>query len=165
MNIIYLEHYKENTELGLDAIAPLEVTDPDSAGIDLRAAIANDVVIAPGQSVIIPTGVKIHIGSHPLHRNFTDMGIYGLIAPRSGMGFKYFVRLANTVGIIDANYQGEIMVKIRNEGDELIQIGRGDRFCQLIFQTYVKNVKFTEVEAFDEDTTRGDNGFGSSGVK
>ncbi len=165
MKIIYLPHYKENKELGLEAIEPLAVKDPDDAGIDLRAAITETLRLGPGQTKVIPTGVKIHIGSHPIHKLYTDLGVYGMVAPRSGMGFKYFVRLANTVGIIDANYQGEIMVKLRNEGEESVVIERGDRFCQLIFQTYVKGVTFDEVEDFEEETDRSARGFGGSGVK
>lgn len=165
MKIIYLPHYKENAELGLDAIEPIGVKDPDDAGIDLRAAIEESIELQPGDSVVIPSGVKIHIGSHPIHRQYTDLGVYGAIAPRSGLGFKHFLRLANTIGIIDANYQGEIMIKIRNEGDDVLRIERGDRICQLIFHTYVKNVQFEEVDDFDEETDRGARGFGGSGVK
>ncbi|AGN30072.1 deoxyuridine 5'-triphosphate nucleotidohydrolase [Vibrio phage nt-1] len=203
MKIIYLPHYKENKELGLEAIDKLSVKDPDDAGIDLRAAIRGTLVLNPGESYVIPSGVKIHIGSHDLHkknivlsklesffdrtlralsnrndvqplfdvvsnilkRDKDEIGVYGAIAPRSGLGFKHFLRLANTIGIIDANYQGEIMIKIRNEGDDVLTIERGDRICQLIFHTYVKNVTFEEVEDFDEETERGEGGFGRSGVK
>ncbi len=165
MQLIYLPHYKENKELGLDAIEPLKVTDPDNAGIDLRAAIDSRVELAPGESAVIPTGVKIDITSHSLHNHFTDVGVYGMAAPRSGMGFKHFVRLANTIGIIDANYQGEIMIKLRNEGENIVTIERGDRFCQLIFQLYVKGVSFEEVEEFETESERGATGFGNSGVK
>ncbi|QIW90415.1 UNVERIFIED_ORG: hypothetical protein GCAPEGMB_00068 [Vibrio phage V07] len=192
MKIIYLPHYKENKELGLKAIEPIGVKDPDDAGIDLRAAIEESIELQPGDSVVIPSGVKIHIGSHPIHTNHVELsmfkrilrtlwnrnveefperqmideiGVYGAIAPRSGLGFKHFLRLANTIGIIDANYQGEIMIKIRNEGDDVLHIERGDRICQLIFHTYVKNVQFEEVDDFDEETDRGARGFGGSGVK
>ncbi|CAL9960790.1 dUTPase [Vibrio phage K567] len=165
MKIVYLPHYKANEELGLEAIEPLKVTDPDNAGVDMRAAITDRIELAPGEDAVIPTGVKIHIGSHHLHSSFTDAGVYGMAAPRSGMGFKYYVRLANTLGIIDANYQGEIMIKMRNEGDHTVTIERGDRFCQLIFQLYVKGVEFEAVDEFDEETERGDGGFGKSGVK
>lgn len=88
-----------------------------------------------------------------------------MAAPRSGMGFKHFVRLANTIGIIDANYQGEIMIKLRNEGENIVTIERGDRFCQLIFQLYVKGVTFEEVDRFETESERGATGFGNSGVK
>ncbi|AJT61082.1 dUTPase [Vibrio phage ValKK3] len=194
MKIIYLPHYKENKELGLKAIEPIGVKDPDDAGIDLRAAIEESIELQPGDSVVIPSGVKIHIGSHSIHQNNVNLsntfeafrrimryfahknsfgfphyadeiGVYGAIAPRSGLGFKHFLRLANTIGIIDANYQGEIMIKIRNEGDDVLHIERGDRICQLIFHTYVKNVQFEEVDTFDKKTDRGARGFGGSGVK
>lgn len=166
MKIIYLEHYKAIEELGLEAIPPLVINDADDAGIDLRAAIHESILLNPGNEVIIPTGVKMHIGSHPIHKMYTDLGVYGMIAPRSGLGFKHYIRLANTVGIIDANYQGEIMLKVRNESaDSSLLIERGDRVCQLILQTYAKGTEFDVVDSFDEETERGDGGFGHSGVK
>ena len=154
MKYIKLAHYPKN-------ITPLEVQSKDNAGIDLVSAEL-EVTLQPGQSHIFKTGLKVHIGSSPLHDNSSMFGLYGMIVPRSGMGFKHFVRLANTVGIIDANYQGEIMVKLRNESDDsTLTINNGDRMCQMIFVPYVIPT-FEEVESFDE-SDRGENGFGSSG--
>lgn len=164
MKIIYLEHYKENRELGLDAIPELSVKDIDDAGIDLRAAITEPVVLAPGDDIVINSGVKMHIGSHPIHNYSPYAGIYGAIVPRSGLGFKHYVRLANTMGIIDSNYLGEILIKIRNEGQDNLTINRGDRICQLIFHVYVKGVTFDVVDEFDIETERGEGGIGHSGV-
>ena len=165
MDIIYLEHYKGNEKLGIEAIPPIGVVDSDDAGIDLRAAISHTINLDPGESVVIPSGIKLHIGSHTLHNIYSDIGIYGAIVPRSGLGFKHFLRLANTIGIIDAGFQNEIMIKIRNEGDERLSINRGDRICQMVFHFYVKNVEFNEVDNFGTDTTRSLSGIGSSGVR
>lgn len=156
MKIIYLPHY--------DGIEKLSVKDKDDAGIDLRAAIDETITLKAGAFTVIPTGIKLHIGSDNIHRLYTDIGVYGAIMPRSGLGFKHFVRLANTVGVIDANYQGEIMIKVRNEGYDTLTIERGDRICQMVFHIYRKDVQFEEVESFDEETQRGEGGFGSSGV-
>lgn len=162
MELIYLPHY--------EGIEPIEVKDADDAGIDLRAAIDETVTLQAGEDVIIPTGVCIHIGSHVAHNTQMadgwSMGVYGAIAPRSGLGFKHYLRLANTLGIIDAGYQGEIMVKVRNESESTpLTISRGDRICQLIFQTYLKGVAFKKVDVFTNDAERGAGGFGSTGVK
>ncbi|AUR85787.1 dUTPase [Vibrio phage 1.081.O._10N.286.52.C2] len=165
MKLIYLPHYKENKHNELqDFIPPLKNMDIDDAGIDMRAAIIGDIKLAPGEDAVIPSGVKIHIGSDETHNAFVQMGLYGCILPRSGLGFKHYLRLANTAGVIDANYQGEIMIKIRNEGDDTLHIARGDRICQIIFQYYRKGVQFNVVDKFDDETARGAKGFGASGV-
>jgi len=154
MDITYLPHY--------EGIEKLTIKDLDDAGIDLRSAAECDIVLAPNESCVIPLGVCIHIGSEDsgLGDNY---GLYGMIAPRSGYG-SLFLRLANTVGIIDAGYTGEIKAFVRNEGLLPITIDRGDRFCQIIFQPYLKGVKFNEVESL-ETTNREGSGFGDSGVK
>jgi len=85
-----------------------------------------------------------------------------MIVPRSGLGFKHYTRLANTAGVIDSEYKGEIMVKIRNEGDSDLTIKRGERMCQMIFTPYLKQVNLQPVNEFDGEDTRG-AGFGSSG--
>lgn len=154
MEIIVLDHY-EDIELP-------EVKDIEDAGVDLRAAIAETVVLQPGDDVVIPSGLKFHIGSENVpHDSF---GIFGAVHPRSGLGFKHYVRLANTTGIIDAGYQGEILIKVRNEGSKELEIRRGDRICQMIFTLYLKDVKFNVVDSFSNGSNRGDNGKGSTGV-
>lgn len=163
MELIKLPHYE-----GLDL--PY-VKDEDDAGIDLRAAQEDTVVLAPSEDYVFPTGLKIHIGSHEAH-TFSEynplipkVGIYGCILPRSGLGFKHYTRLANTAGVIDAGYTNEIMVKVRNEGTKPLEVKRGARICQMVFHLYVKGVEFKEVEEFTAETTRGENGFGDSGVQ
>ena len=168
MELIKLPHYGD---------LPLPVQEQDNAGVDLRAARIpmddhpdgeiNSIVLQPGDEVLVHSGLKIHIGSTYAHGHLVhNIGIYGLIVPRSGLGFKHYVRLANTAGVIDANYQGEIMIKIRNEStNKPLEIERGDRLCQMIFQPYLTNVKFDLVDEFSRDSSRGENGFGSSGVK
>lgn len=172
MDIIYLDHYKENEAKGLKAIEELAVKDIDDAGLDMRAAIEESITLGPGEEALIPSGVKIHIGSHSAHgmiENATEgwsTGIYGCVLPRSGLGFKHYVRLANTAGVIDAGYQNEIMIKLRNESvDSTLTIERGDRICQMVFHLYIRGVKLNKVDVFSDGTERGDKGFGDSGVK
>jgi len=153
MKYIQLDHY------------PFEYTvnfgDESDAGMDLRSAAAYDIQLKPGEDYVFPTGLKIHIASDetPLPEHF---GLFGMIVPRSGLGFKHYTRLANTAGIIDSEYKGEIMVKIRNEGDSDLTIKRGERMCQMIFTPYLKRVNLQPVNEFDGEDTRG-AGFGSSG--
>lgn len=174
MEIIYLDHYTAESEyykqLELLPIPELQVFDEDDAGVDMRAAIEDTITLQPGESVVIPSGVKMFIGSHPAHRLIKsddgwDTGVYGCILPRSGLGFKHFVRLANTAGVIDAGFQDEIMIKVRNEGDDVLTIERGDRICQIIFHIYIKGIQFNVVDEFSNETNRGTSGFGDSGVK
>lgn len=152
-----------------------------AAGIDLRAAISYPITLQPGEDIVIPSGLKIHIGSKDIdyanvhddvggrtetYAYFGDMfNVYGMVVPRSGLGCKHYVRLANTAGIIDADYQGEIFIKIRNEGTIPLTVSRGDRICQMVFNVCLKPFKFEEVEDFEVMTKRGEMGFGSSGVK
>ena len=157
MEIITLPHYE-----GLE----LPVSSKDNAGVDLRAAFEGEpVTLEPGEDVVIPSGLKVHIGSAKLHSHFIEIGLYGAIMPRSGLGFKHYVRLANTTGVIDAGYLGEIMIKIRNEGHDKLTITRGDRICQMVFQLYMKDPTFKVVPEFTATTDRGESGFGDSGVK
>ncbi len=167
MEIIYLDHYKGVNDFEhLELIEPLKVVDEDDAGVDMRAAIEDSVTLEPQEDVVIPSGVKIHIGSEDIPFNLEDyFGLVGEIAPRSGLGFKHYLRLANTIGEIDANYMGEILIKVRNEGTTPLTISRGDRVCQIIFKLYKKNVQFNEVTEFTAQTNRGEKGFGASGVK
>lgn len=157
IELITLPHY--------DGLELPKFESTDAAGVDIRAAHAEDVILQPGESMVIPSGLKMHIGSHHMHSMFVELGVYGEIVPRSGLGFKHFVRLANTVGVIDADYQGEIFIKLRNEGDERITVKRGDRICQMIFKPYFKGIQFDVVPEFSETTDRGAKGIGSSGVK
>jgi len=121
-------------------------------GWDLRSNNP-DIIIEPGQKVKIYTGVKMEI---PVRH-------VGMIAPRSGLGSKFRLGLANTVGIIDSDYRGEIMVFLVNDGDEPVPIKQYDRFCQLMIIP-VRIDTFRIVDQL-QGTERGEGGFGSSGVE
>ena len=122
------------------------------AGYDLRSNNENFKLL-PGAKIKVHTGVKVAIP--PRHA--------GMIFPRSGLGTKFDVRLANTVGIIDAEYRGEIVVWLVNNGNTEIEIKKYDRFCQLI----IVNILIDNLRIVDEldKTTRGEGGFGHTGIQ
>jgi dUTP pyrophosphatase len=124
-----------------------------SAAMDLRAAPAEAVTLAPGESVLIPTGLAIHIG---------DPGWCALILPRSGLGHKHGLVLGNLTGLIDADYQGPLMISCWNRGGEPFTIQPGDRIAQLMVVP-VARVAWRVVEDF-APSERGAGGFGSTGV-
>lgn len=127
-----------------------------SAAVDLRAALDEDetVTIAPGARALIPTGISIS----PETRD-----VVAVIAGRSGLGVKKGVTLANSIGIIDSDYRGEIQVCLINRGDEPFEVQRGDRIAQMMFLP-VLSACFLPVSELDE-TERGAGGFGHTGVK
>jgi dUTP pyrophosphatase len=125
---------------------------PGSAGLDLRAMLEKDTVIKPGETVLIPTGLSVYIG---------DPGLAALILPRSGLGHKHGIVLGNLVGLIDSDYQGELMVSCWNRGQTAFNIAVGERIAQLVLVPVVQ-AHFEVVEAFDE-SQRGAGGFGHSG--
>lgn len=124
----------------------------DSAGLDLRACVEQTQVIMPGETQLIPTGISIYIG---------DPHIAAVILPRSGLGHKHGIVLGNLVGLIDADYQGPLMVSCWNRGQNAYKIEPGDRIAQLVFLPIVRT-QFELVESF-ESTVRGASGFGHSG--
>lgn len=125
---------------------------PGSAGLDLRAAIAEDLVIAPGQTVLVKTGLAIHLA---------DPGFAAVILPRSGLGHKHGIVLGNLVGLIDSDYQGELMVSTWNRGSEPFTLKPMERLAQLVIVPVVQ-ASFNLVEEFPE-SERGAGGFGSTG--
>ncbi|MEK8078450.1 dUTP diphosphatase [Pseudomonas sp. XK-1] len=125
---------------------------PGSAGLDLRAMLKQELVLEPGQTVLIPTGLSIYIG---------DPGLAAMILPRSGLGHKHGIVLGNLVGLIDSDYQGELMVSCWNRGQSAFTIAIGERIAQLILVPVVQ-AHFQLVEQFDE-SERGAGGFGHSG--
>ncbi|NII10592.1 dUTP diphosphatase [Oleiagrimonas sp. C23AA] len=136
-----------------DSIAlPAYATD-GSAAMDLRAAPEAALTLAPGESALIPSGVAIHIG---------DPDWCALLLPRSGLGHKHGLVLGNLVGLIDADYQGPLMISCWNRGQASYTIEPGDRIAQLMFVP-VSQARFKVVDTF-APTTRGDGGFGSTGV-
>ena len=125
---------------------------PGSAGLDLRACIDEPITIEAGQTVLIPTGLAIHIG---------DPSYAAMILPRSGMGHKNGIVLGNLVGLIDSDYQGQLMVSTWNRGQSAFTLNPMERLAQLIIVP-VLQVGFNVVEEFG-DSERGVGGFGSTG--
>ena len=125
---------------------------PGSAGLDLRAMLKEQIVLEPGQTVLIPTGLSIYIG---------DPGLAAMILPRSGLGHKHGIVLGNLVGLIDSDYQGELMVSCWNRGNSAFNIAVGERLAQLVLVPVVQ-AHFELVSEFDE-SQRGSGGFGHSG--
>ena len=125
---------------------------PGSAGLDLRACIDAPITIEPGQTVLIPTGLAIYLG---------DPGYAAMILPRSGMGHKNGIVLGNLVGLIDSDYQGQLMVSTWNRGQHAFTLNPMERLAQLIIVP-VLQVGFNVVEEFG-DSERGAGGFGSTG--
>jgi len=125
---------------------------PGSAGMDLRACIDAPLVLAPGHTELVPTGVSIHIG---------DPGLAAVILPRSGLGHKHGIVLGNLVGLIDSDYQGPLMVSCWNRGREPFTLHPLDRLAQLVIVPVVQ-VHFEVVESFEE-SARAAGGFGSTG--
>lgn len=127
---------------------------PGSAGMDLRAMLPEQFrIIAPGETVLIPTGIAIHIG---------DPGICATILPRSGLGHKHGIVLGNLVGLIDSDYQGPLMVSLWNRSDAPFTVNAGDRIAQLVFLPVIQ-AEFRLVDSFEE-TSRGQGGFGHTGT-
>ena len=137
--------------LGRDFPLP-EYATPGSAGLDLRAMLQQDTVLEPGQTLLIPTGLAIHIA---------DPTLAALILPRSGLGHKHGIVLGNQVGLIDSDYQGELMVSCWNRGQSAFSIAVGERIAQLMLMPVVQ-ARFELVDNFDS-SDRGAGGFGHSG--
>jgi len=125
---------------------------PGSAGMDLRACIDAPFTLMPGQTELVPTGVAIHIG---------DSGLAALILPRSGLGHKHGIVLGNLVGLIDSDYQGQLMVSCWNRGAAAFELKPMERLAQLVLVPVVI-ASFAETEDF-AISERGSGGFGSSG--
>jgi dUTP pyrophosphatase len=125
---------------------------PGSAGLDLRACLDAAVVLEPGQTTLIPTGLSIHIA---------DPTLAAIILPRSGLGHKHGIVLGNLVGLIDSDYQGPLMVSCWNRGASEFTIQPMERIAQLVIVPVVQ-AKFRVVDSFDS-SHRGAGGFGSTG--
>jgi dUTP pyrophosphatase len=123
-----------------------------SAGVDLRACLDAPLTLAPGSTHLVSTGLALHIG---------DPGYAAMILPRSGLGHKHGIVLGNLVGLIDADYQGPLMVSCWNRSDTAFTLQPFDRLAQLIIVP-VLQPEFVVVESFEE-SARGEGGFGSSG--
>ncbi|SAK62342.1 deoxyuridine 5'-triphosphate nucleotidohydrolase [Caballeronia arationis] len=123
-----------------------------SAGLDLRACIDAPLILAPGQTALVPTGLAIHLG---------DPGYAAMILPRSGLGHKYGVVLGNLVGLIDSDYQGQLMISTWNRGDTAFTLNPMERLAQMVIVPVVQ-AELNIVGDF-EASDRGAGGFGSTG--
>ncbi|WP_019341214.1 dUTP diphosphatase [Stutzerimonas stutzeri] len=137
--------------LGTDFPLP-EYATSGSAGLDLRAMLPADTTLEPGQTLLIPTGLSIHIA---------DPSLAALVLPRSGLGHKHGIVLGNLVGLIDSDYQGELMVSCWNRGQTSFNIAVGERIAQLMLVPVIQ-AQFELVSEFDS-SDRGAGGFGHSG--
>jgi len=123
-----------------------------SAGVDLRACLDQPVTVGPGETILIPTGMAIHIG---------DPSLAAVLLPRSGLGHKHGIVLGNLVGLIDSDYQGQVFVSCWNRSAEPFIVQPGERIAQMVLVPVVQ-ARFEVVEDFDE-SQRGAGGFGHSG--
>lgn len=124
-----------------------------SAGLDMRACIDEPLTVAPGDTVLVPTGLAIHIG---------DPGLAAVLWPRSGLGHKHGLVLGNLTGLIDSDYQGQVYISCWNRGSKAYEVQPAERIAQMVFVP-VEQVQFAVVEEFDQ-SDRGAGGFGSSGT-
>ncbi|MGM3173687.1 dUTP diphosphatase [Dickeya lacustris] len=125
---------------------------PGSAGLDLRACLDSNIELAAGETTLVPTGLAIHIA---------DPSLAAVILPRSGLGHKHGVVLGNLVGLIDSDYQGQLMVSVWNRGSQSFTITPGERIAQMVFVPVVQ-AEFNLVNDF-AGSERGEGGFGHSG--
>lgn len=135
-----------------DTIALPDYATTGSAGLDLRACVDESIVLNPGETILIPTGLAIHID---------DSSLAAVILPRSGLGHKHGIVLGNLVGLIDSDYQGQLFVSCWNRGQTPFEIVIGERIAQMIFVPVVQ-VGFEHVEEFTS-SERGSGGFGHTG--
>lgn len=140
-----------DSRLGNEFPLPTHAT-PGSAGIDLRACIEAPLTLEPGQTELLPTGLAIHI---------EDPALAAMILPRSGLGHKHGIVLGNLVGLIDSDYQGQLMVSCWNRGNSSFTITPGERIAQLVLVPVVQ-AQLTLVDSF-ASSERGSGGFGHSG--
>src|SRR5512143_1662282 len=132
--------------------SPPHYSTPGAAGLDLRACIDAPLRIHPGETHLVPTGIAIHLA---------DPGLAALIVPRSGLGHRHGIVLGNLVGLIDSDYQGELLISCWNRGQKTFRIEPGERIAQLVVVPVVP-VEFEVVESFEE-SRRGAGGFGHTG--
>lgn len=125
---------------------------PGSAGIDLRACLREKILLNPGETHLVPTGIAIHLA---------DPTLAAMILPRSGLGHKHGIVLGNLVGLIDSDYQGEILVSCWNRGQQAFELHPMERMAQLVIVPVIQ-ARFNRVEAFNP-SERGSSGFGSTG--
>ena len=125
-----------------------------SAGMDLRAALETELVLHPGDAALVPSGLSIHVA---------DPGLCALVLPRSGLGHRHGIVLGNGTGLIDADYQGPLLISVWNRSREAFTIQPGDRIAQLVLVPIVR-AKLKVVDTF-AGSARGEGGFGHTGVR
>lgn len=140
-----------DSRLGNEFPLPHYATD-GAAGMDMRACLDAPLVIAPGETRLIPTGLAIHI---------QEPGLAAMLLPRSGLGHKHGIVLGNLTGLIDSDYQGQLFVSCWNRGDTAFTVNQGERIAQMVFVPVVQ-ASFEIVDSFDE-SDRGEGGFGHTG--
>ncbi|MEI6708665.1 MAG: dUTP diphosphatase [Methylococcales bacterium] len=140
-----------DTRLGKEIPLP-EYATTGAAGLDLRACVNEATTLNSGESLLIPTGLAIHID---------DPSLAAILLPRSGLGHKHGIVLGNLVGLIDSDYQGEILVSCWNRGTTAFTINVGERIAQMVFVPIVQ-VAFEQIEVFTQ-SSRGLGGFGHTG--
>jgi dUTP pyrophosphatase len=138
--------------VGASIPLPQYATD-GSAGLDMRACIDEAVIVAPGETVLVPTGIAIHIG---------DRALAAVLLPRSGLGHKHGLVLGNLTGLIDSDYQGQIFISCWNRSSKAYEIQPGERIAQMVF-VRVEQARFEVVQQFGK-SERGSGGFGHSGT-
>jgi dUTP pyrophosphatase len=138
--------------VGASIPLPQYATD-GSAGLDVRACIDDALAVAPGETVLVPTGIAIHIG---------DSALAAVLLPRSGLGHRHGLVLGNLTGLIDSDYQGQIFISCWNRSGKAYRIQPGERIAQMVFVA-VDQVRFEIVQQFGE-SERGSGGFGHSGT-
>ena len=124
-----------------------------SAGLDMRACVDDAITVEPGETVLVPTGLAIHVA---------DPGLAAVLLPRSGLGHKHGLVLGNLTGLIDSDYQGQVFISCWNRGSRPYEVQPGERIAQMVFVA-VEQVEFRVVDEF-EASRRGDGGFGHSGT-
>ena len=125
-----------------------------SAGMDLRAMEDSDFILNPGEVRLVHTGFAMHIA---------DPNVTALVVPRSGLGYKHGIVLSNLTGVIDADYQGPLMIPLWNHSNEPFEIKVGDRVAQMLFVPVI-HADLQVTNSFDEESERGQKGFGSTGL-
>lgn len=142
-----------NPLLGTDTIPLPDYATSGSAAMDLRACLETPCTLQPGERTPVPTGLAL---------NMMDPGLVAIVASRSGLSLKHGIRVAQGIGVIDADYHGEIKVLLTNDSQQAYEIQPGERIAQLLFQPVVQ-AGLHLVDTFDTDSERGTGGFGSTG--
>jgi dUTP pyrophosphatase len=142
-----------NPLLGTEALPLPDYATDGSAAMDLRACLEAPETLRPGGRLAVPTGLAL---------NMMDPGLVAIVASRSGLSLKHGIRVAQGIGVIDADYHGEIKVLLANDGEQPYVIQPGERIAQLLFQPVIQ-VALRLVDQFDTVTQRGEGGFGSTG--